>query len=319
MDKPFQSFAQQVDKLENEYGLIINDKGFAKEAIASISYYDLINGYQFIYMDANDKFKDGITIEHLYTTHTFNKNIQGVLMKYATYVENSFKNLLAHVIAEQFTEDEEIYLNIQNYQRSRVKKQRYRLRRVLKNMKDTCRNCNNTPTRHYIDTKNHIPPWILFRNISFSNTTNLFSFLKRNEKEMLFDYISIFNNDLLDFQNKVNVYLDALNLVRKFRNKIAHNLNFLTYRNSKLNKSANVLFKDTLILPNEINKTRKDVWAMVLSITLLLNNKYLTQNFLAEFQSFMELNTELHRLYCRYAGIPLDFDQRIRNHLKKFN
>lgn len=315
MDKPFLTFDQQIKKLKNDYELIINDENFAKEALASLSYYDLINGYKFMYMDSNNKYKEGISIEKLYTTHIFNKNIQGVLLKYSTYVENSFKTLLSHVVARHFSEHQDDYLRIENYVRHRDIKQRLRLEKLLKHMFNTCKHCDDTPTKHYIKTKNHIPPWILFRNVSFSNTTNLFSFLKNREKEVLFNNLHLFNNNLLTYQDKVNISLDSLNLVRKFRNMIAHNLNFLTYRKSNLNKKANKLFINTLASNFELNKTRTDVWAMVISIVIWLNNKYLVQNFLAEFQSFMKLNDELASIYCEVAGIPLDYEKRINNYL----
>src|SRR5699024_6132404 len=196
------------------------------------------------------------------STHVFNKNIQGVLLKYSTFVENSFKTLLSHIIAERFTEHQENYLQIENYRRDRKKSQRVRLQRLLQKLTHTCNTCEDTPTKHYSETKNHIPPWILFRNVSFSNTTNLLYFIKNNEKEMFFTHLHSLNSSSLEYWDKVNVSLDALNLVRKFRNTIAHNLNFLTYRGSSLNKKANLLFKDTLVSKKEIPKTRNDIWAM---------------------------------------------------------
>lgn len=314
MDKPFLTFDEQIEKLKNDYSLIIDDYAFAREAISSLSYYDLINGYQSIYM-VHGKYEEGTTIEQLTATHIFNKNIQGVLLKYCTFVENSFKNLLSHVIAEQYTEHQNGYLYIGNYERKRYNNQRKKLKNLLRKLSNYCLTCDNTPTKYYRENKNHIPPWILFRNISFSDTTDLFYFLKRNEKEMLFTYLYFFNNDILDYPDKVIIMLDSLNLVRKFRNKIAHNLNFLTYRKSFLNKKVNILFIDTLILKKEINKTRDDIWAMVISIVILLNNKYLIHNFLAEFQSFMQYDNNLAKIYCEVTGIPLDFEDRIKKYL----
>lgn len=315
MDKPFLTFDEQIEKLKNDYNLTINNHGFAREALSSLSYYDLINGYQFIYQ-LNGKYNDGTTIEHLVSTHIFNKNIQGVLLKYSTYVENSFKTLLSHVIAKNFTEHQDTYLEINNYERKRHSAQRIKLKNLLDKLANVCETCNDTPTYHYRTNKNHIPPWILFRNISFSDTTDLFSFLKREEKEYFFTFHYILNTPVLEYQDKINIMLKSLTLVRKFRNKIAHNLNFITYRDSVLDKKTNLLFVNTLVLEKEINKARNDVWAMVISIVLLLNNKYLVQNFLAEFQSFMHYDNNLTNIYCGFTGIPLDFEERIKQYIK---
>lgn len=314
MDKPFLTFEEQIEKLKNEYNLIIEDYDFAKESLSSLSYYDLINGYQSIYM-SNNKYKDGTTIEQLVAIHIFNKNIQGVLLKYCTYVENSFKTLLSYVVAECFSEHQDGYLKIENYQRKRYKEQRDKLKNLLAKLDEICKTCIDTPTKHYRINKNHIPPWILFRNISFSDATDLFQFLKRKEKEYIFKLLNILNTNMLEFQDKVNIMLDSLKVVRKYRNKIAHNLDFLTYRDVSLNKKANLLFANTLVNEKEIGKTRNDVWAMILSIVILINNKYLIHNFLAEFNSFMKFDDELAKTYCEVTGIPLDFEERINKYL----
>ena len=45
-DKPFLSYEKRIDKLIDEYGLVITDRVFAKKALEKLSYYNLINGYQ---------------------------------------------------------------------------------------------------------------------------------------------------------------------------------------------------------------------------------------------------------------------------------
>lgn len=318
MDKPFLTFNEQIRKLEDDYNLIIGDIDFAKEALSSLSYYDLINGYQSIYRSTG-KYAEGTTIEQLVATHTFNKNIQGVLLKYSTYVENSFKTLLAYIVAENFTEHQDVYLDISNYRRNRDIYKRKKLSKLLNELKYVCDNCDDTPTRHYRQNKNHIPPWILFKNISFSNATDLFINLNRAEKENFIVHQQVVNSDVLEYHEKVSIIFKSLTLIRKFRNKIAHNLNFLTYRDSALDIKTNDLFINTLVSKTEVGESRSDVWAMVLAIAALLNNKYLIQNFLAEFNSFMSLDIVLSNTYCEITGIPFDYESRIASYLERLN
>lgn len=315
MDKPFLTFNEQISKLKEEYNLTIGNLDFAKEALSSLSYYDLINGYQSIYRSTG-KYLDGTTIEELVAMHTLNKNIQGVLFKYSTYVENSFKTLLAYVVAENFSEHQDCYLDISNYRRNRDNYRRKKLIELLSKLKHICENCDDTPTKHYRENKNHVPPWILFKNVSFSNTTDLFLNLNRPEKESFIYHQQIINSEALDYQDKVKVIFRSLTLVRKFRNKIAHNLNFLTYRESVLDKKTNDLFINNLVHKAESDQSRNDVWAMVLAIVTLLNNRYLIQNFLAEFNSFMNLANGLGEIYCEITGIPPDYETRIKSFLK---
>ncbi len=314
MDKPFLSFDKQIDKLIKEYNLIIQNRDFAYESLTSISYYDLINGYQSIYR-SGDKYLPGTTMEQLVATHIFNKNIQGVIMKFSTYAENSYKNILANVIAEKFTEDQNEYLKIINYKRSRDANQRAKLKELLQKLLNYCNSCNDTPTLHYRLSKDHIPPWILFRNISFSDTADLFIYLNKNDKEYLMSFFSMLNTKNLNYDDKVTIMVDSLKYVRKIRNRIAHNLDFMTYRSCTLDKSANSLFTDTLILSNEKNKYKHDIWGMVLATIILLNNKYIIQNFLAEINSFLKQGGILTDIYCNITGIPHDYETRIIKHI----
>lgn len=314
MDKPFLSFERQIDKLIYEYKLTVNDRAFAYEVLTSLSYYDLVNGYQSIYR-RGDEYDAGTTIEQLVTTHIFNKNIQGVLMKYSTYAENSFKNILANAIAERYTEDQNNYLQISNYERKRNLSKRIKLKKLTDKLIDLCKSCTDTPTLHYIQHKDHIPPWILFRNVSFSDTTDLFSFLRRSDKEYILSFFKILDNPMVDYSKKVELFADALKLVRKFRNKIAHNLDFMTYRKCSLNKSANILFNDTLTFNDSSDLVRCDVWGMVLSIVILLNNRYMIHNFLAELNSFLQIGGSITPIYCKYTGIPNDYEDRIQRYI----
>lgn len=49
LDKPFLTFEEQINKLINEKHLVINNRDYALEALSSISYYDLVNGYKDLY------------------------------------------------------------------------------------------------------------------------------------------------------------------------------------------------------------------------------------------------------------------------------
>lgn len=46
MTKPFLSFEDQINKLQNEKGLIINDHLYAEKMLREIGYFGLIGGYK---------------------------------------------------------------------------------------------------------------------------------------------------------------------------------------------------------------------------------------------------------------------------------
>lgn len=309
LDKPFLTFEEQINKLISEKHLIINDRDYALEALSSISYYDLVNGYKDLYQK-DDVFIPGLGIEQLFATHIFNKNIQGVIVKYAGYAENSFKTILSYVIAKNISEKETEYLNPKNYKYSNDKDKRQHLRNLLNDTLKLCNETHDTPTSHYRNTKDHIPPWILFKNVSFSSTTDIYKYLKTKDKKDMFIYFRLLSASNIDDDAKANVLLSALNIVRKFRNKATHNLDFVKYR-SPLFHSANHIFENTLLYTNEINKTYDDIWGLILSMIILLNNKYLEYSFISELSTYLNsYGSNMSKLYCRITGIPIDYQRR---------
>jgi len=314
MDKPFLSFQDQLRKLEVDYKLTIIDRDFALMALSTVSYYDLINGYKSLFM-INNEFMPGISMEFLFSTHMYNKSIQGVLFKYSMYAENSFKTILSYIISEKYGVLSEEYLHKRNYKFQKDSFNKKRMNELLHKLSETCRVCKDTPTSHYRLTKNHIPPWILFRNVSFSDVSNLFDFLKPDDKTILISYFDAFHKGDIDLQEAIRTMKSCLTIVRKFRNQIAHNLTFMDYRCVSLRTAANRLFEETLVARHEIDKTRDDIWSLIISMVILLNNKFLIYNFLTEFNSYMLAQPELIETYCHFTGIPKDFDRRIVNYL----
>lgn len=52
-DKPFLTYDEQINYLETKYNLKIDDKEFARSALSTISYYDLIKRLVFDYISMN--------------------------------------------------------------------------------------------------------------------------------------------------------------------------------------------------------------------------------------------------------------------------
>lgn len=315
MDKPFLTFEQQIHKLKTDYKLEIENEPFAIEVLASVSYYDLINGYKFVFMPDDKTFLEGTKLEHLFAFHVFNKNIQSILFKYSTYAENSFKTLFSHVVAEKISEQHPVYLDVNNYNKSRTPSDRVQLVKLLERVREIAETTRETPTYHYRMKKDHIPPWILFRNTNFSDTNDLFKALRSIEKKHFFSKVPLINDKSLAYEEKVSLMISSLRIVRKFRNKIAHNLSFLTYRGSALDTSANRIFNGTLVENSEVSSPFNNVWGYVLSIILILNNQYLSTLFLEEFKIYMTYEIGSTELYCKHAGIPVNYDERIKKYL----
>ncbi len=325
-DKPFKTFDEQIDYLKNEHGLIIKDRENALFLLSSLSYYDLINGYKECFM-INDKYINDMSINDLYYFLVLDRNIQSILFKYSVYVENRFKNLLAYVLSEKFGVDMPDYLNINNFkqtERANIKFQSI--------MKSINQNLNSdyldNPTKHYKETKNHIPAWILVKNMTFNDCIDLFFILNNNTSKTVCSYLLDNKIDIKD-SHKKHMVLNALIIVRKFRNKIAHNLKFITYRtpNSIFLKNLSKVYGGTLIERKDFkdNRGMNDVYSMFLSITTLLREPKLINAFLIDFNNQLCLtptevdNFNIWQMYCDKTGLPINIKQRIERHTNKLN
>jgi abortive infection bacteriophage resistance protein len=284
-DKPFKTYDEQVDLLINRYGLKIKNRPFAIAALQSLTYYDLINGYKECFMhkitDTNGnisyKYSGDIPLEFIYYFSLVDKDIQALLFKYSTIIENSFKSKMAYVISKNFGVFEDTYLSPDNYFKSHHNI-------LLSDVLESCHNAYDEskgyklqqPTNYYKHRHNHIPAWILFKNVSFSKIINLYQLLHRTEKVEVSKLI--LPSNAISYSTKAEFIIGALNLIRAFRNKIAHNLKFVTYKSrSRVKPDAllGILPKCLLTKKDTKKHALNDIYAYILCIYSLLGDDYL--------------------------------------------
>lgn len=315
-DKPFKTYDEQIDYLRTHYHLMIPDRNFARDVLSTISYYDLINGYQDCMM-YDGIFKNKVSPEYLIHFYSFDKSFQNVLLKNSLLVENIFKTKLAYVIAENFGISMYDYLRPQNF------KNNYRRNiyfyKVKKDIDNRLERFKPLPTQYYIEKHHHVPPWILLKNVEFGNAINLYKLLKAPQKEAvatsMLSFINASKND------KINFLTSALGLIKEYRNVIAHNLKFITYTSSKnmlpLQTTFNIL--PYPILTNGI-KSFDNIYAYILAVTILLQLPLLRARFCYDLTNiFLETHNGerlqvLDRIAADYINIielPIDFNQRL--------
>ena len=321
-DKPFKTYQQQIIHLVDDYGLIISDTDFAEHALKTMSYYDLINGYQDVMM-MNGRYLPDISIEFLYTFYLFDKGFQNIIFARIMFIENYFKSLLSYCIAENFGVHQSDYLDKKNYNHASSKIAFADVKRDIE--KVYTQTYPPIPTRFYRQNHNHIPPWILFKNISFGNSINLFRVLKSPQKHAVSNEL-IPDTTILQSE-KIEFIIAGLNLIRKCRNLIAHNLKFVAFQgNSKDSLKPKIL---TSLLPQELTATdqmyprlrNNDLYAVFLFIYQILNDTYLRYLFIDDISRYIapptDGNVALFPQYADITGIPHDLLDRCRKLYRK--
>lgn len=317
--KPFKTYEEQLEILKNRYRLNISNDEFALKLLKTVSYYDLINGSKECFFKENEEiFEEGVDINHLFSFKILDRNIQNILFKYSVYVENTFKTNLAYTLAKNYGIEIEKYLDENNFIRfsniDRIEKRE----KTLKIIKES-QFFENNPTFHYKKNHNHIPPWILFKNVNFTDIIDLFTFLKRRDKlEIVKEYFKQnIQRDKAD--DMIELLKTTISIVRKFRNKIAHNAKVITYktenriilRNLIPNIPSNFVYRTDYRNNIGVN----DLFAMISSLILLLNNDvlalHLSQELRVVFDTTNTLNALLIEKYKKVTNLPNDIDKRL--------
>lgn len=319
-DKPFKKYDEQITHLKSVHKLTIDNPALAERALRTFSYYDLINGYKDIFMSEDDTFKPGVTFEYLYVFNAFNINIQSIFFKYSVIAENIFKNNLAYLLSNKFGLHYTEYLNYEKYADHKSAKDRQIFFKTLKKIKEIADTTNDYPTKHYRDNHNHIPSWILFKNVNFGLTIDLAKSLRAADKNelnaLILPYLT-FNED-----NKFPL-LSALTIIRKYRNVIAHNLKFISFKPTtklELDKLPKIFRKHLLdghckIVPNNT------VYSFILSLVLVLSDPILINELIHDIEmQFLSDNNQGLILsdFCEITGIPVDIVKRLRNFMEEY-
>lgn len=331
-DKPFKTYKEQILHLQKIHDLKIIDPIWAENALKFIPYYDLINGYKDIFME-NDKFKTQITFEYIYLFHEFDRQLQNLIFPFSKLIEDYFKNNLAYVLSKNFGVFESDYLSYKNYVARKGKitfkttyNQIIKLYTYENGKRKSC-NLIEEPTSHYIKNHNHIPPWILLKNTSFSNAINLFILLKQQQKNELANMLININ---IPIDQKIQLLIYTLTLIRTCRNTIAHNLKFISFNSDKYSKALSYKTLKSFI-PNELlnwkdihnNVGISDVYAYICFSLAILPNSLekinSTKNLLYFFDNFQNesnlLRKTVLKTYCDKTHLPISIRDRLRKYI----
>lgn len=325
--KKFITYKEQVHKLKNEYGLEIKDEKKAEELISTISYYGLINGYKSKFMVEN-KFISSCSLDLLFYLSMYDRSIQSVFIKYIIIIENLYKTRLAYSISNCIGDHESKYLDKNNYLDDKFSKDG----NLIDNLNYLLENTKDNPTYFYklksSEDGRNIPPWILFKNIYFSDAINLSRLLKKDAKTDFYEHII---KDM-EYKEKTNFIITSINLLRKFRNVMAHNLKAIEYKYNKKISGETMInyYDDPIILSwNDIkshNRGLNDLYSVILIIIIYLDSNDLRLLFLNDLLNvFFDNNTNkiyenesLFEHYIKFTNLPNNLENRLKKLYNKY-
>ncbi len=327
-DKPFLTYEEMISKLKSKDGLLIYNDIFARNALQTLSYYNLINGYQDCFRDQETgKFSSNITIEFLCRFHYFDKSFQHIFLKYCTYIEDTFKNHISYVISKDFGVTMDDYLDPKHYiQRPPWKKRTKVVEETIANIRKNAQHTKaQNPTKYYLENHNHVPAWILFKNTNFTDVIDLYSFMLDEQKRQVLHFF--FPDFPLETELQKEFLKISITLIRKFRNRIAHNLKYYSFKPTKTYFSKTLLRPiaqtTPLLTKEEVSREirgKNDVYAFLLSLIFLLGTSDLKLELLKEIAFLIQQDQHdssdlqqepMFTSYSKITGLPPDLISRL--------
>ncbi|EHY92650.1 MULTISPECIES: Abi family protein [Staphylococcus] len=257
-----------IEKMKNE-NIHVDNINLVTSFINSYGYYNVVNAYREILVDFNPSFSD---FWHLFR---LDHELKSIVLKYVLLIEIKFKHILSKAWSEKIGVSIRDYLSLKNHKGNAKSNINKALNKI---------NWNDKPIsseRYFID----FPPWVFLKSLPFGNSIRMYTISKGEIK----DYVAnnmITDTKKLKIDDKKRIFKDSIELLREFRNAMAHG-NRLVNHNVKKRLNYNDLERITLAryvdkqtYSNGIGES--DLLALFISILIFLDMEEMRIDFLTE-------------------------------------
>lgn len=215
--KEYKNNEELIDYLISK-NVIIYNRELALKKIEKYSYYSVINGYKFVFKANDNTYKENTSFEEIFALYEFDKNIKVIFLKYTLEIEVIIKSLIANILAEEY--GIENYLTLENLDENADEELVNDF--IVKIKKEIDDNYIKHPAiKHYKDTYNFVPPFVLTKILTFGAISRYYSLLKQSDRQKISKYFKL--SDKLLRQILINLTM--------VRNISAHSDRLFNYRN----------------------------------------------------------------------------------------
>ena len=282
--KEYKNNEELIDYLISK-NVIVNDRELAFKNIKKYSYYSIINGYKAVFKDENSNYNANTSFEEIFALYEFDKNIKAIFLKYTLEIEVIIKSLMSNTLAEEYGVED--YLKLENFDdNANEELVNVFIEKIEKEIDDNY--IKHPAIKHYKDTYNFVPPFVLTKILTFGAISRYYSLLKQSDRQKISKYFKL--SDKLLRQILINLTM--------VRNISAHSDRLFNYRNK-----YDISFKNI-----EKDYNRKEylcnLYMIIKSMKVLLDEeKY------KEFENM--LNREIERLKEKLIVVDINDILRI--------
>lgn len=215
--KEYKNNEELIDYLISK-NVIVNDRELALKNIEKYSYYSIINGYKAVFKDENSNYNANTSFEEIFALYEFDKNIKAIFLKYTLEIEVIIKSLMSNTLAEEYGVED--YLKLENFDdNANEELVTVFIEKIEKEIDDNY--IKHPSIKHYKDTYNFVPPFVLTKILTFGAISRYYSLLKQSDRQKISKYFKL--SDKLLRQILINLTM--------VRNISAHSDRLFNYRN----------------------------------------------------------------------------------------
>lgn len=285
LKKPL-SYDEQMIRLSEEHGLVIDDEAAAKDILYHVNYYRLsAYGIGLKRKDDTERYIEGITLNHLYRLYCFDSKLRNILTPAIENIEIDLRTKLSYFLAMTYGaegyQDESNFLTKHDGKGNNIFEVT-----IKKKFADEVNHQRNLPcVKHHNEVYGgHFPIWVAVELFSFGMLSSLYSVLKDEDKKAI-----------AKEYNTEPIYLNSWILaLLELRNYCAH-----------YNRIYNMPFKQTARLYKEYAMYKGNrLFSVLLVIKRIMQNSIQWRQLLRELEALLEEYTEAK---LSFIGFPNDW------------
>ena len=222
MEKPFKTYDEQIQLLISR-GIEISNpqqKSNAKKLLQHEGYYNLINGYSILFLNAPNCYKTGTTMEEISALYKFDIKLREIFLKNILHLETNIKSLMSYYFSRAHKEAN--YLIYSNFNTCKRNASKHITSLFSEIQRQIASHASDPNISHYLSRYGYIPLWVLNNILTMGTISKFYSLMLQPERQEISKTFHLSDNELeniLFYISKIRNFCDHGNRLYCYRSK----------------------------------------------------------------------------------------------------
>lgn len=180
------TYAEQLSRLKDDHNLCIADDQSAIDILRRVNYYRL-SAYGLGLTQPGDKerYRDGITIEHIHRLYAFDSKLRSILFPAIEMLEIQLRAQISNHLALTYGADG--YMDAGNFNDKATGSGKTVHEKLMAAFKRECKRQKNAPfVRHHMDKYGgRFPAWVAVELFTFGNLSSIYTIMKPEDRKVI--------------------------------------------------------------------------------------------------------------------------------------